>query len=99
MESNGTIHSSCKLSLQKRSNARATKLARDDHYGDATRALISHRYASLEDKDALNDLLQRHPQFCLPESSATTPPALTVDTLAITSSLRAFPRGLSPGFS
>ena len=61
--------------------------------------MISHGCASLEDKDALNDLLQRHPQSCLPESSATTPPALTVDTSAIMSSLRAFPRGLSPGFS
>ena len=40
MESNGTIHGSRKLSLQKRNNARATKPARDDRYVDATRALI-----------------------------------------------------------
>ena len=48
-------------SLQKNNNLRALKLARDGRYGDATHALISEGCASNEDKDALNDLLRRHP--------------------------------------
>ena len=77
----------------------ADSLARECRYGDATHALMSEGCASNEDKDALNDLLRRHPQSSLPMSSETLPPALTVDSPAIIAALRAFPRGSSLGFS
>ena len=62
------------------------------------RSLACQVCAPHSDKDALQDL-QRHPQHDLPSFAEDLPPPLAVDSNAVLTAPKAFPRGTSPGAS
>ena len=61
------------------------------------RCLGSQGCAPHSDPDAFQDLLQRHPQHDLSAFSEDLPAPLAIDSIAVLTALRAFPRGKSPG--
>ena len=86
-------------SIRRNNVRRAIKLTEEDRYRDGMRCLGSQGCAPHSDPDALQDLLQRHPQHDLPAFSEDLPAPLAIDSIAVLTALRAFPRGTSPGGS
>ena len=86
-------------SVRRNNVRRAIKLAEEGRYRDGMRCLGSQGCAPHSDPDALQDLLQRHPQHDLPAFSEDLPAPLAIDSIAVLTALRAFPRGTSPGGS
>ena len=86
-------------SIRRNNVRRAIKLAEEGQYRDGMRCLGSQGCAPYSDPDALQDLLQHHPQHDLPAFSEDLPAPLAIDSIAVLTALRAFPRGTSPGGS
>ena len=86
-------------SIRRNNMRRAIKLAEEGRYRDGMRCLVSQGCAPHSDPDALQDLLQRHPQHDLPAFSEDLPAPLAIDFIAVLTTLRAFPRGTSTGRS
>ena len=95
-----SLESCCDSTSVRKSNIRrALRLAQEGRYGDATRSLASQGCTPHSSRDALLDLLQRHPQRDLPTFAEDLPPPLAVHSNAVLTALKAFPRGTSPGAS
>ena len=77
----------------------ALAIAREGHFSKAMQCLGSCGTAAHNDTEALDELLQHHPQHILPDWSDDIPPPLTVSSESVLSALRDFPKASSPGAS